>query len=266
MATMSALAALEPIEPTSMSMALVVGLLLLGLLMGAATFLKVRHIRQSLFRVQDRLSPLEQTFRQIETLQALYIDLRLDRSLPATRGWAASPDFLAVLARHVLATRPSVIVECGSGVSTVVLARCCELNKAGHVYSLEHHAGYADTTRAELTRHELSHRADVLASPLVPHELAGERWSWYAVNELPDLEIDTLVIDGPPGHTGPLARYPAGPVLLRRLRVGGVAFLDDGHEAHVKQALARWSREIPGLATQSVECEKGCLIVRRERS
>jgi len=247
-----------------MSMALVVGLLLV--LMGAATFLKVWRIRESLFRVEDRLSPLEQTFRQIETLQALYVDLHLDRSLPPTRGWAASPDFLAVLARHVLATRPSVIVECGSGVSTIVLARCCELNKAGHVYSLEHHAGYGETTRAELTRHELSHRADVLDAPLVPHEFAGARWSWYALSGLPDLELDMLVVDGPTGHTGTLARYPAGPVLLPHLRVGGVAFLDDGHEEHVKQAAARWCREIPGLSTQRVDCEKGCLIVRREKA
>jgi predicted O-methyltransferase YrrM len=260
---MSALAVPGPIEPIAMSMALVAGLLLVGLLTGAATLFKVWRIRESLFRVEDRLGTLEHTFWQVEPLQALYVDLRLDRSLPVTRGWAASPDFLAVLARHVLATRPSIIVECGSGVSTIVLARGCELNKTGHVYSLEHHAGYADITRAELVRHELSHRADVLDSPLVTHELAGERWSWYALNELPDLEIDMLVIDGPPGHTGTLARYPAGPALLSRLRVGGVAFLDDGHEEHVKRALARWSREIPGLATQSVECEKGCLIVRR---
>lgn len=263
---MSAQGLLEPVEPNPMGMVLLVGLLLLGLLTSAATLFKVWRIRASLFRVEDRLGPLEQTFRQLEPLQALYIDLRLDRSLPATRGWAASPDFLVLLARHVLARRPNVIVECGSGVSTIVLARCCELNKHGHVYSLEHHAGYAESTRVELARHEVSHRAEVLHAPLVPHELGGARWSWYALNELPDLEIDMLVIDGPPGHTGALARYPAGPVLLSRLRGGGVAFLDDGLEAHVKQAVARWSREIPGLSTQSAECEKGCLIVRRERA
>ena len=130
---MSSLALFEPVHPMPIGMVLLVGLFLLGLLMSAATLFKVWRIRASLFRVEDRLNPLEQTFRQFEPLQALYADLRLDRSLPATRGWAASPDFLILLARHVLARRPHVIVECGSGVSMIVLARCCERNKHGHV-------------------------------------------------------------------------------------------------------------------------------------
>jgi predicted O-methyltransferase YrrM len=247
-----------------MSTALGLGLLPAAVCLGAATLFKVWRIRQSLFRVEDRLGGLEGTFRQLETLEGLYVDLRLDRSLPPTRGWAASPDFLAELTRHVLATRPSIILECGSGVSTIVLARCCELNKTGHVYSLEHHAGYAETTRAELARHELSHRADVLEAPLVPHDLAGEKWSWYSLDALPDVKVDMLVIDGPPGDTGPLARYPAGPVLVPRLQAGAVAFLDDGHDGQVRRALARWTREIPGLSTQRVDCEKGCVIVRRD--
>jgi predicted O-methyltransferase YrrM len=159
-----------------------------------------------------------------------------------------------------------VILECGSGVSTIVLARCCELNKAGHVYSLEHLPGYAETTRSELIRQELGHRADVLEAPLVPHELGGATWSWYSLEKLPDVEVDMLVVDGPPRDTGPLARYPAGPLLLPRLRAGAVAFLDDGHEDHVQGALARWARETAGLSTEMVDCEKGCVIVRRGTS
>jgi predicted O-methyltransferase YrrM len=253
-----------------MSAPIVIGLLVAGLLLGAAVLFKVWRIRESLFRVEDQLARLPRqlgnTFRQWETLAGLYADLRLERSLPPTRGWAASPDFLSVLVRHVLAARPGVILECGSGVSTVVLARCCELNKTGHVYSLEHQAGYAESTRSELARHELGHRADVLEAPLEPHDLGGATWSWYSLEKLPDVPVDMLVIDGPPRDTGPLARYPAGPLLLPRLQSGGVAFLDDGHEDHVKGALARWSREAPGLSTQSVECEKGCIIVRRQQS
>jgi predicted O-methyltransferase YrrM len=250
-----------------MTVPLAIGLLAVLLLLGAILF-KVWRIRGSLFRVEDRLHRLPHqllnTFRQIEALQGLYVDLRLERSLPATRGWAASPDFLTILAWHALAARPDIIVECGSGVSTIVLARCCEVNGTGHVYSLEHLPEYAEQTRSELTRHGLAHRADVLEAPLAPHRLGVESWSWYSLGKLPEGPIDMLVVDGPPQSTGPLARYPAGPLLLPRLETGGVVFLDDAKEDHVKDALARWSLEVPGLSSETVDCEKGCAIVRRE--
>jgi predicted O-methyltransferase YrrM len=250
-----------------MTVPLAIVLLAVLLLLGAILF-KVWRIRGSLFRVEDRLRRLARqlpnTFRQLEALEGLYVDLRFERSLPATRGWAASPDFLTILARHALAARPGNIVECGSGVSTIVLARCCEVSGTGHVYSLEHLPEYAEQTRSELIRHGLAHRADVLDAPLAPHHLGAESWPWYSLSKLPEAPIDMLVVDGPPQTTGPLARYPVGPLLLPRLEAGGVVFLDDAKEDHVKGALARWSLEMPGVSSETVDCEKGCAIVRRE--
>jgi len=64
---------------------------------------------------------IKQTFRQLEALQNLNAVLPANDVLPATRGWAASPDLLAVLVDLVVAERPSLVVECGSGASTLWL-------------------------------------------------------------------------------------------------------------------------------------------------
>jgi hypothetical protein len=68
---------------------------------------------------------IRQTFRQLEALQNLSAVLPAGGVLPATRGWAASPDLLVVLVDLVISGRPSLVVECGSGASTLWLAWRC---------------------------------------------------------------------------------------------------------------------------------------------
>src|SRR6185437_4279924 len=64
----------------------------------------------------DSGKQVKQAFLQLEALQ------NLSALLPPTRGWAASPDLLAVLVDVVITERPALIVECGSGASTLWLA------------------------------------------------------------------------------------------------------------------------------------------------
>jgi predicted O-methyltransferase YrrM len=239
---------------------------LLALLSAAALF-KIWRVQQGLYRVEAKLSRLQRElqnlFVQGEALNGLYADLAFRRSLPPTRGWAASPDFLGILARHVMQARPKVILECGSGVSTVVLARTCELNGIGRVYSLEHQANFTERTRSELHRHGLSGHGEILDAPLTRHTLDGREWSWYGLQALPPIQIDMLVIDGPPETTGPLARYPAGPLLFPHLTPGASVFVDDAHRQDEKEAVARWVREHPDLTCTCVPSEKGCAILRK---
>jgi len=236
-----------------------------ALLSGAAIF-KIRRVHQALARSEARLSRIQREsqnlFIQGETLYGLYADLGFRKSLPPTRGWAASPDFLSVLARHVIHARPRVILECGSGVSTVVLARTCELNGIGHVYSLEHLPVCAERTRSELRRHGLDGCGEIIDAPLTRHSLEGREWSWYGLQELPPIQVDMLVIDGPPKATGPLARYPAGPLLFPHLKPGASVFLDDAHRPDEQDSVARWLRERPDLICDWVPAEKGCAILR----
>ncbi|MBJ7310846.1 class I SAM-dependent methyltransferase [Rugamonas sp. CCM 8940] len=227
---------------------------------------KLRHVHLLLYESRDQSrQDTAALFRQIEALQALYIDLDLRHSLPGTRGWAASPDFLLELARHALAERPAVVVECSSGTSTLVLARCMQLNGAGKVYSLEHEPRYAEQTRQQLRRHGLADWAEVIDAELLPQAIDGQNWPWYATTGLPaGLAIALLVIDGPPQATGALARYPAGPALFPRLAPRASVFLDDAGRADEQAILRRWRVEFPELQQSSRPCEKGCAVLSRD--
>ena len=143
--------------------------LLGNLLLSAYALHKVRRVHIMSFGIRNEIERIDasgQMFWQLQALDGLYRDLKFASSLPLTRGWAASPDFLSVLARHAMDRRPEVVVECGSGVSTVVLARCMQLNGRGRVIALDHDSVFAEETRRNLARHGLSEWAEIIDAPL----------------------------------------------------------------------------------------------------
>lgn len=239
--------------------------LLLGAIVALLAFAihKLRRVHIKLFALDDSVTRrLEQTFRQVEALYGLYVDLRIDSSLPATRGYAGSPDFLLELARHVRSAKPQAVLECSSGVSTLVIARALQLNGEGRVYSLEDSPRFAAETREALARHGLGDWASVIDAPLTPHELNGCRWMWYDETRLPPgLRPEVLVVDGPVVTEGTMTRYPAGPVHFPALADGATVFLDDSNRTDEKKILERWRAEFPHLAQRLVDCEKGLAIL-----
>ncbi len=156
-------------------------------------------------RIESRLgTELKQTFRQVEALANLSAILPTSDVLPATRGWAASPDLLLVLVDELIAQRPSLIVECGSGASTLWLALALRrFGIDGRVVALDHDPVFAVKTREFLARHGVSDIAEVRDAPLEDVSLAGGTYSWYARHAWKDLTgIDLLFVDGPPAATG----------------------------------------------------------------
>ncbi|SFU46387.1 class I SAM-dependent methyltransferase [Nitrosospira multiformis] len=243
-------------------------LLIAVLAVGLYALHKIRRVHIMLYEIPARSSQdMNDLFLQIEALHGLYIDLGLQKSLPPTRGWAASPDFLQELVRHMLEEKPQVIVECSSGVSTVVLARCAQLNGTGKVYSLEHEPEFAQKTRMNLARLGLAEYATVIDAPLMSYTLNDEVWPWYDIQALPQgCKVDLLVIDGPPYFTRSLARYPAGPILFSSLAESAVIFLDDAARDDEKKILEIWGREFPELSQAASACEKGCVILKKTLS
>jgi len=206
--------------------------------------------------------------KQIEALLALQKQLGLRNPLPQTRGWAASPDFLRTLMQHALSARPACTVECSSGISTLVLARCAQLVGVGRVHSLEHDPEFAEKTRQTLRAEGLEDFATVYDAPLVELSLPGWQGKWYAHGVLPaDFAIDLLVVDGPPWFVGDLPRYPAVPVFHSQIAPGGIVLLDDAARPDEKVVVKRWLDEFNDLRSRLVpECEKGCVALARETS
>lgn len=237
-------------------------LLLILTVIALAILYKVRKIHLVTYRLDVAIDDIQHEVRslyaQIQSYQDLARHLKLEHSLPNLRGWAASPDFLLVITEHTLYHKPTIALECSSGASTIVLARCLQLNGIGHVYSLEHDSYYAQRTRAALIKHGLEAWATVIEAPLtdIP-ALPGHKW--YSLANLPEMELaDLLVIDGPPHDTCPMARYPALPLLRSRLSNHATVFLDDADRPDEQAAVQRWQVELPGLTHERIACEKGC--------
>lgn len=227
-------------------------------------FLKVRKIHIATYNITSNLSCIraetDSIFSQIQCLLALERKLNLSEPLPRLRGWAGSPDFLLVLLDDVLNRKPTCVLECSSGTSTVVIARGLQTNGRGHVYSLEHNPLYAAKTRELLELHGLTEWATVLNAPL---ETKNTSTPWYSEDALPVSlpKIDLLVIDGPPHDTATMARYPALPRLIQRMSSPSAILMDDADRADESHTILQWKKEFPALETENCNCEKGCVRI-----
>ena len=255
---------LVPIGVLALSAAayLVVGLpalLLPPVLMGAFVvwmLLDNRHHQWDLFH----LDVLEQRaiYAQLEALIGLNEVLRPKYPFPGTRGWAASPDLLREVVTHVLHGQVALAVEASSGTSTLMIAYAMERKGNGHVIALEHDGIYAGRTRALLEMHGLTHRATVVHAPLVKQRVGSDELLWYDLSKARiEAPIDLLVVDGPPEETGPLARFPAVPLLRGKFAPGARVILDDGDRADERAIAERWKKDHGALACAYLQLEKG---------
>jgi predicted O-methyltransferase YrrM len=208
---------------------------------------------------------IKQTFRQLEALQNLNAVLPASDVLPATRGWAASPDLLMVLVDLVITERPPLVVECGSGASTLWLAlamRRFEID--GRIIALDHDPVFGAKTRDLLARHNVRDLAEVRDAPLESFSLDGETYSWYARPAWEDLKgIDLLFVDGPPATTGHQARYPALPLLSGLLSPGATLVLDDLVVPDMQKVLRLWLDAYPDFGSEILPLEKQAAVLRR---
>lgn len=184
---------------------------------------------------------LRQT-RRTREIRSLTNVRPLTRRLPLDLGsYAANPLFADAVVRTLCRRRPDQIVECGSGWTTVLMATCLAQLQNGEVLALEHDERFADRTRDLLLAAGGSARGSVVFAPLERQDVAGEERLWYNSDVLRSVRgpIDVLLVDGPPGHLAPKVRYPAVPLLKRRLAEDCIIFLDDGFrddEANIAQA------------------------------
>jgi len=247
------------LEPLGM-LAILLAVGALGVLLA---FLIVESRQYSLGLFERSLTEARSGYTQLEALQGLYWGLTPKAAFPPTRFWAASPDLLRVIASHVIRERPQLVLEASSGTSTVIIARCLQMNGAGRVVALEHDPLYAQRTREVIQEHGLAEFATVIHAPLVKHRIGDEEFPWYDTRAVHDLGmIDLLVVDGPPDNIRTLARYPAVPLLRHRLSTGARVLLDDGARNDERVSAQRWAAEHPGTTLEFLPLEAGAWSLR----
>jgi predicted O-methyltransferase YrrM len=203
--------------------------------------LEAMEARQNELLLEQRV-----LYRQIEALFALYHGIQFRAPLLSLRGWAASPDFLAIQIAAIRQHKPKTILELGSGQSTIISAYLLEELGAGHVYAFDDTEQFANLSHEALARHKLSDYATVIHAPLKACKIMGENWHWYDLDCLPAIpKIDFLLVDGPPqyGKESPMLRYPALPLLLDYLAPDALILIDDADRASEQRMVERWQAE-----------------------
>ena len=167
---------------------------------------------------------------------------------PLNPGWQLSSQAVQEVVRHILLEQPKVVVECGSGASTMWIGRALRRVGEGRLISLESSADWVAIVTGMLQYEGLG-SVEVRHAPMEPIQVAQHEQPWYSASALADVEeIDLLLVDGPPGRTNKLARYPAVPALCDKLRPGATVMLDDCHRRDEKETVRRWLDEVPRLS------------------
>ena len=198
----------------------------------------------------------------MQTYGQLQQQLKFEQQMPVTPEWSAAADFLFLIKDHCLSKRPKTIVECSSGLTSLVLSRCCQVNNKGHVYSLENAEEFQQQTLKQLKQFDLLNFADVFHAPLIKHTIMQHDYDWYNPQAVRGLEIDMLVIDGPPGFIQKYSRLPALPVLFDQFTDGACIFLDDAARDEEKEIVEIWLKEYTDLCHEYIETERGCSVLK----
>ena len=169
--------------------------------------------------------------------------------MPISGEWALSPLGIYAMVQTILADEAEVVLECGSGTSTIWFGMAVRESGVGHVWALEHDKRFLEKTRSEVARHGLDDFVSVLDAPLCPVDgESPDAGVWYSKEFLDRLSgpIDVLLVDGPPaGSEG--QRDHVLSVVRDSLRPGAWIFVDDMVRPREKAMVANWLKAHPEL-------------------
>jgi len=203
--------------------------------------------------------------KQLTAVAGLQSHLDLGKLLPVhieRSTWPVSADFAFYLVERLEYHEYPLIIEFGSGLSTLVIAHA--LNRIAEsrgnqtpptVVSFDHLEPYYQQTRARLTQAGLQDTVQLHHAPLADwHAPDGSVQPYYTCQPVlaelakqhPEKPLRILaIVDGPPASTGKHARYPAWPMLAEHFPGAQLdLLLDDYIRRDEKEVVERWQHDI----------------------
>jgi FkbM family methyltransferase len=249
----------------------------------------------------------DNSVKQVESFIGVQSYLETGQLAMEYHGWPISSDVALFLLGKVEKNNYDLIIEFGSGTSTQLFAKAINnqvKNQATHIdddlsfigrdktdssalstlplelpnriVTFEHNKKYHSKTMAELKANKLSHLVDLVHAPLIEMKIENEDYLYYScetkLSQLASIYAERtarilVLIDGPPGATGPLARLPAIPLLLNYLGKHQLDIvLDDYKRQEEKDTVVRWKKQFEKryleYNEEQVQCEKGVFFCR----
>jgi hypothetical protein len=151
--------------------------------------------------------------------------------------WSAGAALLSAMLEW-LPQSTGTIAECGSGISTLVLASAARAT-GREVFCFEHNPQWAAKLKSAIPQ-QLRSSVELCVTPIRSY---GE-FDWYSLEGVaPPTDIGFVLCDGPPGNTRG-GRYGLGPVLRPYLAPGCIVLLDDTQRSSEHQVVLRWCEEL----------------------
>lgn len=154
--------------------------------------------------------------------------------------WALDKDTIILLWERLIAEKPRIIIESGSGTSTLINAYYMQKYcPEGKIISLEQQKDEKVRVDNKLRKFGLSPFAYVLYAPLDENDHYGVNHE-YVEQLLGNEKADWLVIDGPSGRAG--CRSAVMDTMLPYLKSGARWFADDAFRDGELEFLQKWQQ------------------------
>lgn len=155
------------------------------------------------------------------------------------------PFSLAVILNDIGINQRRTVLELGSGISTLVIAKYFALHAPeGKVYSVEEDEGWLAVLRTLLEKENLTDRVELIHAPV---KTDGNK-KWYDKNFIHALttrgvKLDTILVDGPQAWRkgSRTVRKNVPKEIFNLLNENSSIFLDDVDRFGEKLAIMEWS-------------------------
>jgi predicted O-methyltransferase YrrM len=181
--------------------------------------------------------------RSEDILAMAYLQPLINSYLPFTNS-SLRPYNIACILNDIIINQRNVILEFGSGISTILIGRLIKQHELNaEITSVEHDKGWMDVIQKTIKKENLNGVIKLVYAPLRPNKQSNNEW-YDEVNlkEITTKCYDMVVIDGPPAWEKykEEARFPALPFIINHLNENSVLYLDDANREGEQKIIRQW--------------------------
>lgn len=156
--------------------------------------------------------------------------------------FSLNPNTMLHLINEIQINQRKQIIEFGSGISTIVMAKFIKDNKlSAKILSIEDNEEWFNYIMSELIKYNLE---GIVNLNYVPLKKENQKYAWYKKERISDLvlgkKFDMVLVDGPSAKNGTEVRMPAVEMLLGSLNEEFIIFLDDIRRTGERKILNSW--------------------------
>lgn len=167
--------------------------------------------------------------------------------------WTSSsirPSAIVKVINDILINKRKNIIEFGSGVSTLYIAKILNKN-GGHLYSVEHDENWITIIKQMLKKENIDETVTFIHAPMRKSTLSLNNLDWYNEDNLNNVlcncnKFDLILIDGPLAYNKDhmLSRYPAIPFLINidKIAKESTIILDDIERDGEQIIIKKWEK------------------------